>query len=127
MQKQESLFDRPSESIISQPTAWSEAERGMKQAEDHADEAWKDCMLRCVKQVAVRQGTLTTDDVHAAYEALPAGKPTTHTDSAIGPVMVLARKMKLIKTTGQYIRSKRIPSHGKLIVVWESLLFNAPF
>ena len=93
----------------------------MNQSFDNANEDWRTAALDCVHTVALQQHELTSDDVHVLLDK--AGVHT-HNWSAIGPVMTKARKEGWIERTGRIRRSSRIVSHGKLLLVWQSLLVN---
>ena len=100
------------------------AQIGMAQADDNAKVEWKRWVDGCIQDVARRMPEFTVDDVLQALEALP-NPPVTHRLCALGPRMVeVSKTLKYMKATDRVQRSKRGPSHGNLLRVWESLIWS---
>jgi hypothetical protein len=100
----------------------NEVIEGIERAEEHANPAWKAQALKVVSDLAHKQLELTTDDVWEELKNLPE---TTRNASALGPVMLRARKAGLIERTALFRDSQRKnltgrAGYGKPIRVWQS-------
>lgn len=89
------------------------------QVESHADEDWKEETLKIVEQLALERETFTTDDV---WEMLSELDVSTHEPRAMGAIMTIAKKMRLISPTTHHILSTRPSCHSRPIRVWKSEL-----
>ena len=98
------------------------AQLGMQQADRNAAPEWKHVYDACVLAAARKKAEITSDDVLAELEALP-NPPRTHNQSAIGPAMVRANRMKILEPTEQFVRSERPEKRGNLHRVWRSKQF----
>ena len=99
------------------------AQLGMKQADDNAKEDWKHWFDACVLAAAKKKPEITSDDVLAEIEALPHA-PETHNLAAIGPAMIRAAKMGLLRGTDRVKRSDRPEKHGNRQNIWESKVYT---
>ena len=99
------------------------AQLGMKQADDNAKEEWKHWFDGCVLAAAKKKPEITSDDVLAEIEALPHA-PETHNLAAIGPAMIRAAKMGILRGTDRTVRSERAIKNGNLHRVWESKVYS---
>lgn len=99
------------------------AQIGMAAVDANAKEDWKHWFDGCVMAAAKKKPEITSDDVLAEIEALPHA-PETHNLAAIGPAMIRAAKMGLIRGTDRTIRSKRAVKNGNLHRVWESKVYQ---
>lgn len=97
------------------------AQIGMQQADENANEKWKHIFDGCVLAAARKKSEITSDDVLAEIEALPRA-PETHNLAAIGPAMIRAAKMGILKGTDRTIRSTRQEKKGNFHRVWTSLV-----
>lgn len=95
---------------------------GMQQADDNANAQWKHVFDACVLAAARKKREITSDDVLTELEALP-NAPSTHNLAAIGPAMVRAGAMGILRRTDRVKRSERPEKHGNRQNVWESLYF----
>jgi len=99
------------------------AQIGMQQADLNAAEDWKHWFDGCVLAAAMKKPEITSDDVLAEIEALPR-HPSTHNLAAIGPAMIRAAKMQIIRGTDRTVRSKRPEKNGNFHRIWESKVFR---
>lgn len=99
------------------------AQIGMEQADQNANERWKHIFDACVLAAARKKPEITSDDVLAEIEALP-NPPSTHNLSAIGPAMIRAGRMGIIRGTERTKRSSSLEKHGNLQRVWESKVWE---
>lgn len=100
----------------------NEVIEGIAAADAGASQEWKDQALEVVRQVATRLPFLTTDDV---WEGLNGLQYSTHTMSALGPVMLRAKKEGIIERTDAFRDSQRSglvgrANLGKPIRIWKS-------
>ena len=98
------------------------AQIGMAKADENASDRWKHIFDACVLAAARKKAEITSDDVLAEIEALP-NPPSTHSLDAIGPAMVRASKMGVIKATDRMVRSRRPEKHSNLQRIWASKYF----
>jgi len=101
------------------------AQIGIDIADKNANERWKHIFDACVLAAAKRKPEITSDDVLAEFEKLKH-QPFTVNLAAIGPAMVRAGKMKILRATNRTVRSQRPEKNGNLHRVWESLEYT-PF
>lgn len=73
-----------------------------------------------IEAVAESQRLLTVDDVWNRIGIIPRDREEA---SKIGPAMQSAQIRGIIEPTQQYLRSRRVRSHGNLMLVWRSLVF----
>lgn len=102
------------------------AQKGQEQAESNANEEWLEVAYAALSAVAREKPELTTDDIWAKLEEWgEAGKtiPQTPTNSAIGPVVVRAKKQGLLAFAGRMEPSKRTERHMNHLRVWRSLTY----
>lgn len=95
---------------------------GMRQADANADIRWRHIFDACVLAAARKQAEITSDDVLAEIEKLPDA-PSTHNLAAIGPAMMRAAGMGLLRRTDRVQRSLRPEKHGNRQNVWESCYY----
>lgn len=99
---------------------------GIKASEEHANEEWKEEAFDAIQSVARANPDLTTDDVWAVL-----GKTTdgTHNLSALGPIMIRAKKAGIIARTDLFRTSRALGSEGgrgtvgKPARLWRSLIY----
>ncbi len=133
---QPSLFDEPSlgnsnppgsanhfpggEAGESKPnTFWEKnVQPSIDQADDNADEDWREVAQDCLHMLAETMDEITADDL---VEALEKKEVQTHNPSATGPVFIRARNRGWIKNADRQVQS-RIPRRHRKITVWKSLL-----
>lgn len=115
------------------PEVQAKIEKGMREAEEHADPFWKVVLSGCILAVARRRAELSVDDVLEELDAvnqerIRRGDPKveTHHLCAIGPAMQRAFKDGLISPTDRVVRSKIGHKNGNLHAVWKSNHY-APF
>lgn len=101
----------------------SAAQKGMARCDENAAIDWKHWFDGCVLAAARKKGFITSDDVLVEMESLP-DPPSTHNLAAIGPAMVRASKMGLLRATDRYERSAVGQKHGNNHRVWESLVYK---
>ena len=99
------------------------AQIGMAKADENASERWKHIFDACVLAAARKKPEITSDDVLTEIQALP-NAPSTHSLDAIGPAMVRASKMGIIRATDRMVRSKIATKHSNNHRVWLSLYFT---
>lgn len=96
----------------------------MQQAEDHADKAWLDLMLKLTRVVALTHAEFTTDDIMILYESIHDA-PKTHEPRALGPVMKKAAQAGYCRKTNTVAKSVRRSNHNRPLAVWASLICEA--
>ena len=105
-------------------TAQQAARVGMAQSEVSATGAWKNAVHKCVVAAATRKPEITADDVWNEFDKLEQ-KPLTLEKSAIGPVLVAAIKLGLLKRKdGFSLPSQRPSTHGRLLRVFRSQIYK---
>ena len=97
------------------------AEAGMKRADAAASPEWKMFCREAIGKLAKTRETFTTDHVH---EELESNGIATINGSAIGPMIRKAAKHGVIKNSGMTTRSQRPVSHGRITIVWQSLIYK---
>ena len=93
----------------------------IKRVNQHANPEWKRQMLEVVRQVCLSNEEFTADlpmEIYAQDET----RPKTHTDRAMGAVMVQARKLGYRAPTNEYRESARRSCHNRPLRVWRSLI-----
>ena len=88
----------------------------IKQVGDNASSKWLEAALAAVQRVAEANDEFTTDEVWAEVAEM------THEPRAMGAVMRIAVRKKLVIPTNQYQPTKRPSSHARPIRVWKSLI-----
>ena len=97
---------------------------GMAVCDANADYRWKRWVDGCILAVAKRQQEFTVDEIIAELESLP-DPPSTHNLAALGPRMKeVAKTLKYMVATDRVQRSKRPVSHGNLLRIWQSRVFE---
>ena len=91
----------------------------IERADQNASDRWKSEADRCLRLLALRNATITADDL---VEMLEDREVTTHNLSALGPVFLRARNAGQIRNSNQMVQS-RIPRRHRKITVWESLIY----
>lgn len=100
------------------------AQIGMKQADDNANENWKRETDAAIRQVALTHELFTADEVRAEMDRNKFHW-TTHNPSALGPRLKdVAKTLRYMVPTDQFKRSARPVSHGKLLRVWQSRIYQ---
>jgi hypothetical protein len=85
----------------------------MDRVDSNADPDWKDLAIRVTLRVALAYPEFTTDDV---WEALGEERP--HEPRALGPIMALLSRSKVIRKTGMMRESKHAQAHMRPKAVW---------
>lgn len=107
------------------PSVQEKIAEGMERCDFNANETWKRWVDGCIQRVASEKQEFTVDDVLAALDALP-NPPTTRNLAALGPRMKrVSKELKYMTATDRVQRSRRPLSHGNLLRVWESRIWNA--
>lgn len=103
------------------PRSPQSLEHALMRVEESANPQWLRSAITAVRATAVRNGTLTTDDV---WETLRSTYPgvDTHEYRALGAVMRIAARHGWIKRSGTYRPTKRPQAHRRPIAVWFSLI-----
>ena len=107
-------------------TLWDlfEAEQARDEAlarvERNASDDWKETVLHIIRDLAVAQDELTTDDVWQVLEL--RGIEATHEPRALGAVMRHAASLGMIERTDTTRRSVRVARHAGDVRVWRCLL-----
>jgi hypothetical protein len=100
------------------------AQIGMKQADDHADDRWKQWVNGCIQDVARRKEFFTVDDVIESLRELP-NPPDTHNLGALGPRMQkVSEELGYMTATNEHKRSRLKGKNGNLHRVWRSNIFT---
>lgn len=84
------------------------------QSEANADGQWMDKAIGCVRRLAKERMYITANDV---LDMMEKEDESTHSLRAVGPVMLAAKKLGIIKNTGQ--KSTSVNTHGTPITLWE--------
>ncbi len=92
---------------------------GMARAYDAAPGAWREEAHEVVQRLAEERPEFTTDDVWRVLWQPPEPR-------ALGPVMLIAAKNKLIEKTGRQHNSARPVCHAAPLTVWRSLIYRGP-
>jgi hypothetical protein len=87
-------------------------DEGIKRADEHAQEAWRDEADAVLNQLSMTGIPFTTDDVWALIGA------TTQEPRAMGAVMLRAARDGIIRSTDSYSESARPASHRRPLRVW---------
>jgi hypothetical protein len=93
-------------------------EAAITQAEQNADQAWKEAALDAVQACATKHAFFTSDDVWAF---IPEGF-LTHENRAFGAVIRRAIKAGWMIPTGQFQKSLRVTNHSTYRPLWKSLI-----
>jgi hypothetical protein len=99
--------------------AEEERDKALARVESHADDEWKKIALTVIRDIAIDQLELTTDDV---WLALAERDCATHEPRALGAVMRRAAAVGIIERTDVTRRSVRSTRHRGDVRVWKSLL-----
>lgn len=108
----------PSEQEVT-PVFKPECLQHIKAAKEHANPKWLEAALKVVKKLAKKRETLTTADVLTELEK---SEVKTHDLRAVGPVMVLAKKLGWIES-GSLVRRNDAHTRGAT-TLWKSLLYK---
>jgi len=90
----------------------------IKKADDHANAEWKEAALDIVRVLSFSTERFTTDDV---WEYLESAGRTTHEPRAMGAIMRKAVKEGYIRSTGEFVKSRRPECHCRPVAVWEAV------
>ncbi len=100
------------------------AQIGMKQADDAADDRWKREADAAIREVALTHQYFTADQVVAELDRNQFHW-TTHNQSALGPrLKEVSKTLMWMEATNGFKRSERPQSHGNLLRVWRSLIYQ---
>lgn len=91
-------------------------------ADAGASETWKVAALQLIVSVCREKGvgqTLTTDDLWLRLD----GTAQTRERRAMGPVMIAAARLGLIRRTGAYVSSNREACNARPVAIWEIVWF----
>jgi hypothetical protein len=101
------------------------AQTGMAACDANADPVWRRYIDGCIQAVARRTEEFTVDEVLAELEKIPK-VVSTHNLAALGPRMKeVSKVLGYMVATDQVRRSKRPTSHGNLLRVWKSKIYQA--
>lgn len=92
-------------------------DEGIRRADEHAAQDWKDAAYEAVSDLALFCDYFTTDDVHERL-----GDVTTQELRAMGAIMKRAARDGLIAATDRYVASDRAVAHRNPKRVWRSLV-----
>jgi len=92
----------------------------MRQAEEHAQEVWRDAAMDAIWETAKIYHRFIVDQV---WTFMP-DRVQTHEKRAMGPMMVKAVKEGWIAQTDEYRLSERVASHRNPRRVWQSLIHS---
>jgi hypothetical protein len=82
-------------------------------------------MFKVIRQVALTNAEFTADLPMEVYASDPS-KPQTHSQRAMGPVVVRAMRAGIIrKKEGVFRNSNRRSCHNRPIQVYESLIYGS--
>lgn len=84
--------------------ARQETEEAMKRVEKNANQRWSDECAHVIWRLAKSKEPFTTDEVMTIMAESPY---KTHEPRALGPVINRALRKKVIKPTGDYVKSTR--------------------
>ena len=87
--------------------------------EENANHEWMTAAVAAVRKVALRQVTLTTDDV---WDELKGNDLSTHEPRAMGAVMSKCARDGLITRTDRVIPTRRSSANCRPITIWYSLM-----
>lgn len=110
-----------------QASLFNITQEAITRAELHADPQWKQKAYKAVQDLVDRVPRFTADDV---WNLLDYQEVYTHEPRAMGAVIQLAVKNRLIRHTGKYKKSERKEAHQRPISIYESLWqswVNLPF
>jgi hypothetical protein len=101
------------------PTAEQAADEAIARVGSNADPGWVRSALDAVRSIALTRSRFTTDDVWELLER--RGVQATHEPRALGAVIRMASKKGIIRSTGEYVKSKRVECHSRPVMVWEAI------
>lgn len=82
-----------------------------------ASDFWLERAATAIKELTLTgDGAFTTDDVWALLDDWKIQRPSE--PRAMGGAIKTAQSNRLIKATGNYIRSTRPENHGRPVMVW---------
>lgn len=105
--------------LFSLAAARASRDAAIEQVEENADDRWKRVALETVRQVAQEKDFFVSDDIQKKLKLLPVA---THENRALGAVMMKARKLGWIESTGRYVQSAQKQCHANTVTLWRSLL-----
>src|SRR5215510_2922762 len=91
----------------------------LARVEAHAPANFMETALAVIRQIALRQQRLTTDDVWQRFRVLVA---QPHERRAMGAAMVRAQTLGYIKPTKEIENSVMVACHRRPKRVWQSLV-----
>ena len=94
-------------------------EKAVEQSYAHANDAWRDMALECVKVICEKHKTFTVNQVR---DLVKMSHLKTHDNRAMGGVMATAKKLKWLAPTGESIPS--VVGHKVHIQIWKSLIYK---
>jgi len=100
------------------PRARTARDAGMAQAAAHASPSFKAATRAAIARVAAQYHEFTTDHVWQELGRMDA--PSTHERRALGPLMQEAKIDGLITPLSQYVQSRRVVCHGRMVRLWKS-------
>jgi hypothetical protein len=92
----------------------------LQRVEDHAPVTWIDAARKMVKELAMRQEVVTSDDLWLSGLAKPP-EPR-----ALGAVFMWAARQGLLKNTNTTTPTSQPQAHKRPIAVWSSLIYGLP-
>ena len=99
--------------------AMDEGMKGMRRSYKAADDNWKDRAFLALQQV--HSSLLYEWIADAIWAQDPSLDDGVTNPSALGGVILKAKKLGLIENTGRFERSTRPATHGKPLPVWRSV------
>jgi hypothetical protein len=96
----------------------------IQRSESNANPDFMTFALESVRVAATLKKEITIDDVREVNESYP-NAPKTHNNSAFGPVILRAVEKGIItRKEGAAVKSRRPSSHGRLLRVFTSNIYQ---
>jgi hypothetical protein len=108
-----------SATIIGQNAQQMSLEDALAEVEENADKKWKNAALAQIRYLCVSRDEFTADDVWDRLDMLPVA---TKEPRALGAIMRRAVKEGWMRSTEKFVKSRRVESHRRPIVTWQSRL-----
>jgi hypothetical protein len=110
---------KDNDDLFSLPAARGARDDAIKRVGENAETIWKRVALECIHEVALRQEFFVSDDVQKVLRCRPV---QTHENRALGAMIMKARKLGWIESTGVYVQSAQKQCHANTVTRWKSLL-----
>lgn len=108
--------------LFSIAAARAARDASIQQVGENAEETWRRVALEMIKEVAMEREFFVSDDVQKKLRLRPVA---THENRAMGAVMMKARRLHWIESTGRYVQSSQKQCHANTVTLWKSLLYVA--